>query len=632
MSAFDQVAALRHQNKELLERLSVKQKSYRQLRRGRERGEQAGGRERGEQAGEGEREQAGAGEREQAGAGREGSRQGAGREGAGRGRERGSRQGAGREGAGRGRGEGAGRGRERGSRQGQGERGAGRGRERGSRQGAGEREQAGAGREGAGRGRREGSRQGEGEREQAGGGREEQAGAGEREQAGAGREGSRQGQGEREQAGAGRGGAGRGRERGSRQGAGRGEQAGAGEREQAGAGRVFPLRHLREPQPWGRGSDHRPRRGGQPGSPAALTASLRSRAGEREKERGSETQGRGSETQGRGSETLRYTDQLLHLGNDRQRDAFIRETRRPKPILLPPHGRERKGATHVTFQSPEEASEGDGWSVRPFLGYDWIAGVLDADSSLSEKSEPFFTELRDFRQVNREECVHQEYMEAEQLDLLPLTSVKAPQVLDYSRDTHQCRSPLISSSVSRPSVFTPSLSPSLSGTHCYRVNSRLFAVPLDPQAACPVCKTPRSQSPAPSAQEPAFIRVSIPRSTLLPAYRYKAHRRKSFDPSDSLALPSHCLSGWSSTAPPAAPSMNSLDLKTSVKPETASSVLSTSALYLSQLDCSVSRVMGGAHTDHLLDLSRSARYHFQRLDQNQELSRSKPHSTAYPVY
>lgn len=35
-----------------------------------------------------------------------------------------------------------------------------------------------------------------------------------------------------------------------------------------------------------------------------------------------------------------------------------------------------------------------------------------------------------------------------------------------------------------------------------------------------------------------FIRVSIPRSTLVPAYKYKAHRRRSFDPSDSLGLPS----------------------------------------------------------------------------------------------
>ncbi|KAK6477627.1 migration and invasion-inhibitory protein-like [Huso huso] len=437
MSAFDQVAALRHQNQELLERLRVKQKSYRELRRGRERGEQAGGRERGEQAGGRERgDQAEGRERgEQAGAGREGSRQG------------------------QGRGSGQAEGRERGEQAG--------GRERG---------------------------------EQAGGRRGDQAGAG--------REGSRQGAGRE----------------GSRQGAGRGEQAGGREsvpsvlistaltegaqHSTAPTHRVRPGSACALPPVEGVTSENRspgegslitiPGEGGQPwAARAALTASLRSRAGgEGEggnksstplrgaqgwKQRGSETQGRGSETQGRGSETLRYTDQLLHLGNDRQRDAFIRETRRPKPILLPPHSRERKGASHVTFQSPEEASEGEGWSVRPFLGYDWIAGVLDADSSLSEKSEPFFTELRDFRQVNREECVHQEYMEAEQLDLLPLTSVKDPQVLDYSRDTHQC-------------------------THCYRVNSRLFAVPLDPQAACPVCKTPRSQRPTPTAQEPAFIR------------------------------------------------------------------------------------------------------------------------------
>lgn len=33
-------------------------------------------------------------------------------------------------------------------------------------------------------------------------------------------------------------------------------------------------------------------------------------------------------------------------------------------------------------------------------------------------------------------------------------------------------------------------------------------------------------------------RVSIPRSTLMPAYKYKAHCRKSFEPADSLALPS----------------------------------------------------------------------------------------------
>ncbi|MBN3271389.1 MIIP protein, partial [Polyodon spathula] len=220
---------------------------------------------------------------------------------------------------------------------------------------------------------------------------------------------------------------------------------------------------------------------------------------------------------------------------------------------------------------------------------DWIAGVLDADSSLSEKSEPFFTELRDFRQVNREECVHKEYMEV---------------TPERSRTRPGARLHPVSIRV------TPERSRTRPGARLHPVSIRV---------------TPERSRTRPGARlhpEPAFIRVSIPRSTLLPAYRYKAHRRKSFDPSDSLALPSHCLSGWSSTAPPAAPSMNSLDLKTSVKPETAGS------------DCSLSRVMGGAHTDQLLDLSRSARYHFQRLDQdqNQELRRSKPHSTAYPVY
>lgn len=34
------------------------------------------------------------------------------------------------------------------------------------------------------------------------------------------------------------------------------------------------------------------------------------------------------------------------------------------------------------------------------------------------------------------------------------------------------------------------------------------------------------------------FRVSIPCSVILPAHKYKAHRRSSFDPSDGLGLPS----------------------------------------------------------------------------------------------
>ncbi|KAI5622938.1 migration and invasion-inhibitory protein [Silurus asotus] len=44
--------------------------------------------------------------------------------------------------------------------------------------------------------------------------------------------------------------------------------------------------------------------------------------------------------------------------------------------------------------------------VQPLLGYDWIAGLLDAENSLTERSEHFFSELQTFRQVNKDECVH----------------------------------------------------------------------------------------------------------------------------------------------------------------------------------------------------------------------------------
>lgn len=43
------------------------------------------------------------------------------------------------------------------------------------------------------------------------------------------------------------------------------------------------------------------------------------------------------------------------------------------------------------------------------------------------------------------------------------------------------------------------------GTFCYRINSRLFAAPLDPRAACPVCKMPKEKHPH-TEHEPAFIR------------------------------------------------------------------------------------------------------------------------------
>nr|XP_046192060.1 migration and invasion-inhibitory protein isoform X2 [Oncorhynchus gorbuscha] len=281
------------------------------------------------------------------------------------------------------------------------------------------------------------------------------------------------------------------------------------------------------------------------------------------------------------------------------------DIRRPytRPIYYNQENEQRE-VGKFTFQSSglEQTSASDRQRLQPLLGYDWIAGIVDAENSLTEHSEQFFSDLRTFRQVNRDECVHSQQagLSEEDLSPPPLSIEKEDQ--QHTMDTHQC-------------------------TFCYRINSRLFPTPLDSQESCPVCKKPKYKIPH-TAAEPAFIRVSIPRSTLLPAYKYKAHRRCSFDPSDSLGLPSHCLSGWSNTVPSTGPQLSSLDLRSSVDTKAAScGIPSAQPQSKKFLDFSVSRVSGSQRSDQLLDVSRLARYRFQRLPAN-----SKPHSPSYPVF
>ncbi|XP_689123.2 migration and invasion-inhibitory protein isoform X2 [Danio rerio] len=232
--------------------------------------------------------------------------------------------------------------------------------------------------------------------------------------------------------------------------------------------------------------------------------------------------------------------------------------------------------------------------MQPLLGYDWIAGLLDAESSLADRSEQFFSDLRSFRQVNRDECIHS------LLSGLPSVADLASSTLDSEEvrppaDSHQC-------------------------TFCYRVNSRLFAVPLDAQAACPVCKKPKSEHPH-TETEPALIRVSIPRSTLLPAHKYKAHRRSSFDPSDSLGLPSHCLSGWSNPMLTSGSQMISLDLRSSMTKPAATGD-STSSCFHNKPDSYLPSGTKGQLSDQYQNVSRLPRYNFQ----HSEPKTSEPHS------
>ncbi|KAM4702883.1 migration and invasion-inhibitory protein [Rhinophrynus dorsalis] len=262
---------------------------------------------------------------------------------------------------------------------------------------------------------------------------------------------------------------------------------------------------------------------------------------------------------------LQYADHLMDEGNIR-----TKELRTPKSILMTPQNRDSKRENgHVTFLSTNTDTHAEHWSPRPFLGYDWIAGLLEVESPITNRSEQFFSEINEFRRVNREECVNEYYADSRTED-----TSESEDELDHALDTHQC-------------------------VYCYRVNNRLFTSPAGSQPACPICKKRRSRRP-PSIEEPAYIRVSIPRSTLLPPYKYKAHRRKSFDPTDSLALPSHCLAGWENAVPSCDLSVTSLDLKSSVGPNISAPV----SINQSSVD-NVSFYASRERSENLLNISRS---------------------------
>lgn len=97
-----------------------------------------------------------------------------------------------------------------------------------------------------------------------------------------------------------------------------------------------------------------------------------------------------------------------------EQHLVIREPHGPKSVLLMSPSKEvKKEARHVTFQPDpaEDAIPVSSWSAHHLLGYDWIAGLLDTKSPVTEKSEQYFAELHEFRQSNRDTCIHQQHLE-----------------------------------------------------------------------------------------------------------------------------------------------------------------------------------------------------------------------------
>nr|XP_035925529.1 migration and invasion-inhibitory protein isoform X1 [Halichoerus grypus]XP_035925537.1 migration and invasion-inhibitory protein isoform X1 [Halichoerus grypus]XP_035925544.1 migration and invasion-inhibitory protein isoform X1 [Halichoerus grypus] len=209
----------------------------------------------------------------------------------------------------------------------------------------------------------------------------------------------------------------------------------------------------------------------------------------------------------------------------------------------------RLSKSRVTL-SEESALPDRSGHLWPFLGYDWIAGSLDNSSPITSKPEAFFSKLQDFREANKEECINSD----------PEPQFLGPWESSGVEEDHEC-------------------------VYCYRVNRRLFLVPSDPGAPCRLCRTPRDEKRPETRVQTAQVRVSIPLSVLDPPHQYRIHRRKSFDASDTLALPRHCLLGWDILPPKSEKSSapKSLDLWSYVSSETQHrklSAVSTSHLAL----------------------------------------------------
>ncbi|XP_028393938.1 migration and invasion-inhibitory protein-like [Dendronephthya gigantea] len=188
-----------------------------------------------------------------------------------------------------------------------------------------------------------------------------------------------------------------------------------------------------------------------------------------------------------------------------------------------------EGRHHVTFQQSTPTS-GVKKLEQSLLGYDWIAGMLDNDSFISQKDDSFFNELKEFRRVNRSECTGSSILQNE---------TNSPQF-----------------------KYTPQGFQEGNYNKCsdaYVLDDRLFAVPIHgTNSYCSLCKT---RKPAEYENQDSYVRISVPRSTLQSPHRIKPHRRKSFDPTDTVSLSKHCLLGWQSSKPSVIPSQSAMDLR-----------------------------------------------------------------------
>ncbi|XP_062571610.1 uncharacterized protein LOC134233640 isoform X2 [Saccostrea cucullata] len=231
-----------------------------------------------------------------------------------------------------------------------------------------------------------------------------------------------------------------------------------------------------------------------------------------------------------------YYDRLQEAGNDKRAARLIQESAKPKSILQTTGPKSlKKSLSRVSFLTSQDSlgSDIDPQGTRHLLGYDWIAALLDNDRGTTSLPEGYFDELREFRRLNRDECVNKFYMEG-------------PESLFYESSDPEPVKEILQDTKVKP----------------YIVNNRLFTEPLK-NNLLPGEESPnnRKTTKKPTQEDPRFVRVSIPRSTLLSPHRVKPHRRKSLEDTDSFSLSQHCMKGYENSVPSMVPTASNIGLR-----------------------------------------------------------------------
>ena len=247
-----------------------------------------------------------------------------------------------------------------------------------------------------------------------------------------------------------------------------------------------------------------------------------------------------------GTGYLSFGDSLL-ISPGNCRPMHTSQVERSSPVHL--CSKEENEPVSVTFKTPD-ADHNDGLpnaekrKTPPLLGYDWIAGVVENSEPSPNYSDSFIEEMKEFRKVNRSECHSTRYwnemVKTPKTPITALSSCKHYKMREKTPDPSDTRDPRIIN---------------------FTINKRLFPVPVDPNETVP----PGSEN------SPRYIRVSIPKSSLLSPYRYKAMHQSTYtDGFDSLSLPDHCVMGWQHTVPKRIDRQQSqntgLDLRSSLRP------------------------------------------------------------------